>query len=268
MRVLNNFAYASGYSQFQEDLLFVEGVYAIVYYSIGKNIYTIKSAKNKITLTSDCLDKPYSFFVDEEERETNTQKLKEIEEHLFYTQVSNYSLYAYNTNDFQPESTWLNGIFHKNDGYQTPIVLNPMRTEGNIDVNKENSLAKDRLISLFVFDSKSEKSFRYINDKQFALNLAYYASAKSKFKEVTISGYFERYISINKLQAITDGIKREINVDCISVDYIQSYHLNVIENLGRFSEEDEEDFDFAVKVLEELNYRKSKDMDFKKKQFF
>ncbi len=77
---------------------------------------------------------------------------------FFYTIVVNNSAYAFNTRDFEEEWQpngdrnlhWINGIFHKNDGYQTPIVLNPMRTEGNIDINTETQLAKDRLISLFL----------------------------------------------------------------------------------------------------------------------
>ncbi|ULT26860.1 hypothetical protein KUH03_08560 [Sphingobacterium sp. E70] len=38
-------------------------------------------------------------------------------------------------------------LFHKNDGYQVPLVLNPMRIEGNINVNREEWLAKSRLLS-------------------------------------------------------------------------------------------------------------------------
>ena len=69
-----------------------------------------------------------------------------------YTIVSNYSLYAYNYRDYFMERTserkieelrpqmddvpteedyyWLKGVFHKNDGYHTPIVINPMRKDG------------------------------------------------------------------------------------------------------------------------------------------
>ena len=79
------------------------------------------------------------------QKETSIHKLTE----LFYTVVCNYSLYAYNANDYWEEFTndvriskirpnqdyrsdpylkcWLTGLFHKNDGYQMPLVLNPMR---------------------------------------------------------------------------------------------------------------------------------------------
>ena len=88
----------------------------------------------------------------------------------FYSIVVNYSLYAYNFKDYKSERTcqekinalisnmdgqpvdedyyWLKGVFHKNDGYQTPIVVNPMRENGYINAQKENRLGKQNLISL------------------------------------------------------------------------------------------------------------------------
>ena len=101
----------------------------------------------------------------------------------------NQSAYAYNTNDFAsecndekyeikvrngnnknekdeiiPYSTedkcWLSGLFHKNDGYQIPIVLIPYRVEGNYDINVENKLAYERLISIMV---REDEEGRVIN---------------------------------------------------------------------------------------------------------
>ncbi|GHT43116.1 hypothetical protein AGMMS49965_16200 [Bacteroidia bacterium] len=188
MRVLNNFAYASGYSHYQEDLRFVEGVYAIVYYSIGNIIYTIES-RGHIIVFKQSDKEPISFDIDNLNKRNNA--LQSIKKYLFYTQISNYSLYAYNAKEFAHESPqtdycWINGIFHKNDGYQTPIVLNPWRWDGNIDINKENSLTKDRLVSLFV----SDKGFRNINTKQQAEFLTY-SQSDSKLERKSISDFFK-----------------------------------------------------------------------------
>ena len=98
------------------------------------------------------------------------QNLKHLFTHWFYTLVSNYSLYAYNYRDYINERTnaerleklglehdtncneedefWLKGVFHKNDGYQTPVVIHPMRDGGYINAQKENYLGKQNLISL------------------------------------------------------------------------------------------------------------------------
>ncbi|MCJ1806937.1 ATP-binding protein [Flavobacterium covae] len=73
-----------------------------------------------------------------------SQKMNNVNEFLFYNIVSNYSLYGLNSKILGP---WIDHLFHKNDGYQTPLVLNPMRTEGIIDINREYELAEDRLIS-------------------------------------------------------------------------------------------------------------------------
>lgn len=115
--------------------------------------------------------------------------LKEILPRFFYTVVLNQSVYAYNTNDFWRESntqsyeelvrhgqkrnekgeripystedkSWLNGLFHKNDGYQIPLVLTPFRKEGNYDINVENRLAYERLMSIMV---RQESGTRIIN---------------------------------------------------------------------------------------------------------
>lgn len=60
-----------------------------------------------------------------------------------YSLVVNYSLYGLNSKTTGP---WINKLFHKNDAYQIPIVLNPMRNKGIVDVNKEDDLTKSRLL--------------------------------------------------------------------------------------------------------------------------
>lgn len=62
---------------------------------------------------------------------------------FFYTIGINYSLYGNNSVVDQ----WLKYIFHKNDGYQSPIVLNPFRENGTININLEHHLAQSRLLS-------------------------------------------------------------------------------------------------------------------------
>ncbi|MFT4170413.1 MAG: AAA family ATPase [Dysgonomonas sp.] len=121
-------------------------------------------------------------------------------ENLFYTIIINYSLFSYNTLDLKSEYTsaykeqlirkkgiedgyyltpyhkieskeeksearsWLKGLFHKNDGYQTPLVVNPMRIYGNIDINTENNLSAERLMYLlFKKDAKGNHFFKTIS---------------------------------------------------------------------------------------------------------
>ena len=62
----------------------------------------------------------------------------------FYSMYVNYSHHGLNTN---VEGEWLRTLFHKNDGYQLPVVINPFRVKGNIDINVENYLSRDRVFT-------------------------------------------------------------------------------------------------------------------------
>ena len=159
--------------------------------------------------------------------------------HFFYTFVSNFSSYAYNTNDFANEcnsdryeelirkskkkrytieqKNWLNGIFHKNDGYQTPIVLAPFRNEGNIDINTENLLARERLLSLIIAPNSEFRTINgHLNITGFKLNL--------KNKKYDIK-YLKQNIGFSRLQQKGYDDFRESIIkywsDCISIDLLQ-----------------------------------------------
>lgn len=83
---------------------------------------------------------------------------------FFYTICINYSHYALNSRQL---GNWIEKLFHKNDSYQAPIVFNPMRTEGNIDVNIENELTKSRLIAnLFEPVEEDDLGLRQLTESQ------------------------------------------------------------------------------------------------------
>ncbi|WP_286760614.1 AAA family ATPase [Salegentibacter sp. UBA1130] len=77
-----------------------------------------------------------------------------LSEKFPYTIAINYSLYGLNSEFMGP---WVERLFHKNDGYQTPLVINPFRTEGNIDVNNELHLAQTRLLTNIVIDKNNKE---------------------------------------------------------------------------------------------------------------
>ena len=141
------------------------------------------------------------------------QNLKHLFTDWFYTLVSNYSLYAYNYRDYINERTnaerleklelehstncneedefWLKGVFHKNDGYQTPIVIHPMRDGGYINAQKENFLGKQNLISL-CFERRDKENedgtinheffpFRIINQTHHIVAFYFYDSTQNKY---------------------------------------------------------------------------------------
>lgn len=60
----------------------------------------------------------------------------------FYSIAINYSIYGL----YGEEAGWLDSLFHKNDGYQTPLVINPYRYHGIINVKSEHELTQSRIL--------------------------------------------------------------------------------------------------------------------------
>ncbi|WP_346985391.1 hypothetical protein [Chryseobacterium sp. POE27] len=96
----------------------------------------IKFSSEKIELRKERINETFNSFYTTIDLEMNLNE-------LFYNIIINYSFYGLNSLE---TGEWVESLFHKNDGYQTPIVLNPMKTNGNIDINRESSLAKQRFL--------------------------------------------------------------------------------------------------------------------------
>lgn len=94
--------------------------------------------------------------------------------YFFYTISINYSQYGLNENSL---GIWARYLFHKNDAYQTPLVVNPYRDEGNIDVNNELHLSQTRFITNYILtnniktgNNKTLKSIEFRLNKQKFVN--------------------------------------------------------------------------------------------------
>ncbi|NOZ45168.1 MAG: hypothetical protein GXO79_00140 [Chlorobi bacterium] len=107
-----------------------------IYYSINGEIYLIKNE-----------NEGYEHFM----LEINKWVHEDFNfNNFYYSLVVNYSIYGLNDKD----NIWIKSLFHKNDGYQTPIVINPFRNEGNIDVNSEAHLAQSRVLANLTIDKQ------------------------------------------------------------------------------------------------------------------
>lgn len=173
-RLINNVSYAlrDALEVQKYALHFVRDIYARAWMQDDEGIYFIEQQDGIVKIhrqdeqDSDFL---YDFDTDGVLVE-NAPAARERLKKLFYTIVVNYSQYAYNTNDYRAEwdegdtggesqesLCWLSGLFHKNDGYQTPIVLNPFRESGNININQERDLTQSRLYYLVLNDASPLK---------------------------------------------------------------------------------------------------------------
>ena len=163
-------------------LLFVEGLFAELYYVQDKHLYCISCRGNDVVFIKDGL-KQRIFSAnahDFRQGEDNSFKVKEMAEladQLHYTIVTNYSLQSLVSADYQDEvslapdknglfspeqegAVWISHLYHKNDGYMTPIVLNPFRDEkGNIDMTTEYRLTVYRLSALLLYYRKRKGFF-------------------------------------------------------------------------------------------------------------
>ena len=131
------------------------GVYASLFYELDGTIYELR-----------CKDTRTDLYRANQVISGQDHKYKAIlHHHFFYTIALNYSLYSFNKKDYQcPEDkringNWIDGLFHKNDAYLTPMSLNPFRNDGNIDINKESGLALQRLSALALFFDSKGRNF-------------------------------------------------------------------------------------------------------------
>ena len=112
------------------------------------------------------------------------QKVTIPEKNLYYTILLNYSLHSMNSKNL---GTWIYKLFHKNDGYQTPNVINPYRDNGNIDVNSELALSTDRLTYNIIEQLRHSGKAQVLNKYDFKKlifklkNKSYYKHKELKF---------------------------------------------------------------------------------------
>ena len=189
-----------------ETLYFIAGLYAEVYYIINDQLLGISCKGDCLSLI---LPDSSKITLDAFQYNKNTiVSMKKFvyytKKYLFYTIVTNYSLQAFISQDFKREEVfllrkgedslpkedaiWLNSLFHKNDGYMTPIVLNPFRGEGIIDMNIEHHLTIYRLSSCFIHARNTNREFisKYkLHQISYSYNTTYVEDKILKDKNIT-----------------------------------------------------------------------------------
>lgn len=167
---INNFSFRLNKKNRKADLIYVDDVRVEFYFktfSIQRNkgvekFYKVKVFDDEVTIHRYRKVKG-GFELYQPAISDDIYKLQDF----FYTVTINHSHYAYNTDDL---GDWLNGLFHKNDAYQTPLVLNPMRTKGDFKISTENHLVKSRLISNLVKPT-TKFNFKKLTDNLEAIEL-------------------------------------------------------------------------------------------------
>jgi hypothetical protein len=178
-------------------------------------------------------------FSKEGKDEIDIEQYRELAERLYYTIVVNYSMQAYVEQDFQDEKTewqdgkpysphcaedaWVNGLFHKNDGYMCPIVLNPYRNKGRVDMNREMNLAQQRLEALLIYYKLL--GIDYIDG--YTLN-----TIKFKFNPDVINKYFGNKRLIQVLLCCNKHLREEdLERDIVDSDKKFKYVINLFKKV-------------------------------------
>lgn len=164
-----------------------EGVFSVVYIDEKIKVY-------KYNDQGDIEAEPQNFFFDP----------------FFYSICLNYSHHSLNS---QVIGNWINSLFHKNDGYATPVVINPMRQDGNFNINRELHLSNERIMSNLTYDVANKtdvlllkkyelKKFLFKVKKDFTLIKC--RGFEDEFNEVKMpfTSYYDK-VDFDKLKSVT-----------------------------------------------------------------
>lgn len=201
---------------------YVDGIYADLKYRIDDELVILKCRYDKVLYSYegktfclfDSLDAKDTFGqerpradMEEEAQEIDVVSMDaalriELCKHFFFSVVTNYSLQSYNSNDYLDEEalghhyvddigidkndSWLDGVFHKNDGYLVPISLNPERYKGFFDLQKETDLTSSRLEILLIEAKRRNINFidNYeLDDIEYSFSWDYIANKVSLEKD-------------------------------------------------------------------------------------
>lgn len=178
LRILNNFFKKEKFNVLTNKLRYAKGVYAELYFSIKEEGEKGQEVIYKMTVNT--LDLEVGGNIVKKDICKVEPRVTDISKQLFFTMYVNYSLYGLDAKDYLEETIheepsldndpsedeelkpWLGRVFHKNDGYQTQLVIHPWREAGQINIRNEKELMRQRLISQIILD----KSYKELTDKQ------------------------------------------------------------------------------------------------------
>jgi len=149
-----------------KKMVFEQGVCASLYYQHETDFYRLQCDEGQINLfLQSGTDSNF------QELSKGTSSFNKFLKLFFYTVGVSYSHYSLNA---MHESRWLKHVFHKNDGYQTPLVINPFRDNGQISVNSEEYLTLTRIAAnLLTIQGKRNELYNELAPNKFVTHLRF-----------------------------------------------------------------------------------------------
>lgn len=236
LRLFNNLSYELYKNENRAATFsFVKGVSASLYFSIGNSLYRLRQeiGKNEDGTETEQLNLKHYNALKREWEGIHISR-NSLGESFFYSIFLNYSIHAFNTLDYREDKTndvdlkrdWLNACFHKNDGYTAPLVLNPKRDKGVIDINNENHLAKSRLISLILASGNTESPYTYINDRYSI------SSIVLKFDQESVDRKYDDIFLRYKNDGMAfDSHMQEVVTEAIQELWMEKYEIDPVSDV-------------------------------------
>lgn len=236
-RIINNFGYLlfrEAIMPGAEDPIFLKEIYASIRFKYGNKKLKLKCEDKCMYLYSNETELIWSDEYNGEnikdvETENNkgsfdswTDNAKEniinVAKNFFFTIVTNYSIQSLNYEDYEEEGSWIQKLFHKNDGYSHPIVLNPYRHDYGINTEIEAELTNYRLSAIFL-NSTEEKPFL----DGYNLNRLEYHFAPFKYYRIIYAAYRLRAINEQREDIFLDLKDDDDIIDFINYRFLEAY---------------------------------------------
>lgn len=190
-RIVNNLSYCL-FSKVERDasspLSYITGIQADLTYVVNDKTGTVRVRDGILGFEFGRLKCRFIVYKSEHQRSSEVDDIfreykdytnldfmqqKEVAKAFFYTVATNYSMQSFIAQDYSNETaiytidkddpkktiyskSWLNSLFHKNDGYLSPIVLNPYRDNGRVDMSNEEHLTTSRLAALLIEENPEQ----------------------------------------------------------------------------------------------------------------
>lgn len=204
-RIINNLSFTlqtSAQSQWT-PLYLINDIYACLYYLLDDKTYCITCSNQLVFWEEVDLvgenDNDLLFQSTWNRDQFDYNDLIRRSKELFYVIVTNYSPQSLVSDEYvvekvsnyykgmlheREETSWMPSLFHKNDGYLTPICLAPFREDnGAINMTKELRLATYRLSSIFLYYVYAGRNTNAVIDSYSLSDIQYEYSPKHVYEK-------------------------------------------------------------------------------------
>ena len=214
-----------------------------IIYEVDNNIYDFTYRNHDFTLC-------------QFDKSGNKKIIHDFElEKYFYTVSLNYSHHSLNSLTI---GDWVNRLFHKNDAYITPVVINPMRNMGNFDINEELHLSKERIMMNIIPNLLLDNEYKIL-DKYTVKKIVYkLKDGISPIKEFRFKDIKEQFGEILNLKYQIPSLENKNTLIEYSIGYLQKKIIKLRNQYAHlFNEVSEDNFNEVSEDNDLENYEMS-----------